>query len=264
MFKRHWKGLLAKQKRYPRAKFLNEVMARSYDAGTKPITEEEVRGCCNPELSFVDPANVGSWYGAKTWAGIDWGTGAQSYSGISIWGYAPNGAFTLLFAKKYEGIESDEAYMLKDMIQLCAKFNVTRVGADWGFGFYTNDQLKKRLGADKIFLYQHAGKQNAKVNWDKAGLKYVTHRSRVLQDFFTLVKRGRVSQGIQFPRWEESEAFLEDVLCVYSEYSETRREIIFDHPRGVPDDFLHTGVYALLVSQHEHRRPDLHTPGRRG
>ena len=57
--------------------------------------------------------------------------------------------------------------------------------------------------------------------------------------------------------------FADDILAVYSEYSEHRGELKFDHRRTEPDDFLHTMCYALLASQFEHNRPDLNVPGHR-
>ena len=257
LFSRHWKSLLDKRKRYPRQKFFNEVMASSYDAGTKPVSLEEVRACCDPELSMVDPENVPRHTKDNyCWAGVDWGTGDGSYTVLSIWTYDVKGRFCLLFAKKYVGTESDPDHSWRDIVTICKKFGVTRIGADWGFGFYTNSQLKKMYGNDRVCLYQHAGKQNDKVKW--GGQKFTTHRTRVLQDVFTIIKRGRKNGGVTLPKWGVSEDFANDILSVYSEYSEARREIVFNHPRGNPDDFLHTMCYALLVSQFEKRRPDLH------
>ena len=82
----------------------------------------------------------------------------------------------------------------------------------------------------------------------------------MLQDVFTLIKRGPVGGGIAFPKWEEFETFANDILCVYQENSEKRGEIVYDHPRGSPDDFLHTICYAFLASQFDHPRKDLHAP----
>jgi len=260
VFRRQWSALLVKQGRYSRAKFLNEVMARSYDLGTKPVSLAEVRRCCLQDYSLVyEPTrHMKSTY---TWAGVDWGTGDESYTVLSIWTYDIKGRFRCLFAKRYEGLESDPDYSVMDIIKWCRVFNVTRIGADWGFGFYPNSKLQKAFGADKVMLYMHAGKQKDKVRWNKEGGHFTTHRTRVLQDVFTLIKRGPRALGIAFANWEEMEPFIRDILVVYSEYSERMNELKFDHPRGRPDDFLHTVCYALLASQWEHRRPDLHAPG---
>ena len=262
MFERHWEGLLEKQKRYPRQKFLNEVMATSYDSGLKPITLAEVRECCIGDSEYVVPSAVGPVeHAMPIWAGVDWGTGEGSYTVLSLWAYDIQGRFVLKYAKRYEGMESEPEYTWKDIIRLCKLYKVTRIGSDWGFGFYTNTKLRKAFGGQKVLLYQHAGSQKEKVKWDKGGMKWVTHRSRVLQDCFTLMKRGPKSGGVLFPRWETMETFAQDILSIYTEYSEARRQIVFNHPRNNPDDFLHTMCYALLASQFDHPRRDLHMPG---
>ena len=259
MFALKWKGLLAKPKRYPRPRFYNEVMARSYDAGTKPVTEEELRACCDPSLHFIADPYTHKSDGSIVWAGVDWGSGEKSYTVLSLWKYTTGGAFTCIYAKKYEGLESDPDHSIQDIIKICRIQRVRRIGADWGFGFYSNDVLKKAFGLKKVVLYQHAGNQKEKVSWDKSAGKFTTHRSRVLQDVFTLIKR----KQIRLPVWGESESFCADILAVYSEYSEHRRQLVFNHPVSSPDDFLHTACYALLVSQLDKRRPDLQSPGMR-
>ena len=187
-------------------------------------------------------------------------TGDESFTIISIWHYDVGGRFSLLFAKRYAGVEADPDHTIQDMIKWFRKFNVNRIGADWGFGFHANPQLMKAFGANKVLCYQHAGSQKEKVKWDKMGMRFVTHRTRVLGDVFTLIKKGPVSGGMAFPHWDEFETYANDILAVYQENNEKRGELVYDHPRGVPDDFLHTVCYALLASQFEHPRPDLHSP----
>lgn len=260
IFARMWQGLLIKQKRYSRQKWMNEVMGRSHDAGLKPVSMQEVRDCCVGDYELIYEPSSGIKQG-HSWAGIDWGTGDVSYSILSIWNYDSRGRFRCIFAKKYEGRETDPDYVVEDMIRWIRLFNVNLVGADWGFGFHTNNLLKKRLGAQKVMLYQYTRNMKEKVKWDKQGHKFICHRSQVMQDFFTLIKKGPKPGGIAFFNWGEFEKFARDILAVFSEYDERGGMIVFNHPPGVPDDFLHTGVLALLVSQFDHRRPDLHAPG---
>lgn len=260
VFERKWADLLNKLKRYGRAKFQNEVMARSFDSGTKPVTFDEVRRCALPDRKFESRDDVRREMKAtRTYAGVDWGTGTSSYTVISIWYYDSNGRFALLYAKKYEGIEAEADFTIADIIRLCKVFNVTRIGADFGFGFHANPKLQKAFGT-KLLQFQHAGSQRKKVDWDKVGGKFTTHRTRVLQDIFTLIKRGPENGGIAFVNWDEFELFANDILSVYQENSERRGELTFDHPPGVPDDFLHTLCFAFLASQFDHPRPDLHVP----
>jgi len=260
-FERHWTNLLAKQKRYPRQRFLNEVMAESYDSGTKPVTLEDVRKCC-VGTTWTEPEDVGQQHHRmKKWAGVDWGTGDGSYTVLSIWAYDSGGRFSLMYAKKYMGRESDPEYSWRDIIHLCKHYGVNKIGSDWGFGFYTNAQLRKAFGESRVMLYQHVGNQKDKVRWDAQSKKFTTDRSRVMQDVFSLIKAGPVSKGMAFPNWGIMEPFAADILSVYSEYSETRRRIVFNHPRGTPDDFMHTIVYAFLASQWDVKRPEFYQLG---
>jgi hypothetical protein len=183
-----------------------------------------------------------------------------SYTLLSIWRYDPKGRFQCIFAKKYEGIEADPDFSVRDIIKWCRKFNVNRLGSDWGFGFALNPKLQKAFGAPKVLCYQHAGKQKEKVAWDKMGVKFITHRTRVLADIFGLIKLGPEPGGCVFPNWGEFEPFANDILSVYQEMSKSRGELVYDHPKGVPDDFLHTFCYAFLASQFDYPRRDIHAP----
>ncbi len=259
-FERRWEGLLYKQRDYSRPKFANEVMARSFDAGTKPVTLEQVRRCALPDKEFVlDP-----WDGLRssfTFAGVDWGTGDQSFTVLSIWHYDSEGRFALLFGKIYRGREADPDYSIQDIIKTCKSFNVDVIGADYGFGFHANPKLMKAFGVGKVALYAHVDRQNDLVRYDKMGHKFTTHRSRVMQMVFTLIERGPKPGGCVFPKWDIMQPFSEHILSIYSEYSESRRQLIYNHAPGNPDDFFHTMVYALLASMMVHERRDLIQPG---
>jgi hypothetical protein len=257
-FERHWESLLGKKKRYSRQRFMNEVMATSYDSGIKPISFDELRrACCgvNYNGNYTEKR-----FGGNAWAGVDWGTGDASYTVLVVFTYSENGAFEMIYAKKYEGTESEPDFAWRDIVKVCKALHVTRIGADWGFGFHTNSCLRRAFGRDRVILYQHAGNQKDKVKWDSSGMKYITHRTRVLQDVFTMLKNGK-NRGMILPTWDISETIAQDILCVYSEYSEMRRQIVFNHPKGSPDDFLHAICYSLLVSQIDIKRPEFYLPG---
>jgi hypothetical protein len=259
IFWRKWETLLHKIKNYPRGQLQNEVFARSHDSGSKPVTFQQVRRCALPDLKFIDqPTSM--FRQSPKWAGVDWGTGDGSFTVLSIWGYDAYGRFRCYFAKKYVGYESDPEYATADIIKTCRAFGVNRIGADWGFGFETNRTIMKQFGAERFHQYQHTDGQAKLVKYDAERNVYTTHRSRVLELVFELIRRGPVSQGICFPNWDHFEPFANDILSVYSEYSRLRRQIVYDHPRTQPDDFLHTMIYALLASLNDVRRPDLITP----
>jgi hypothetical protein len=258
MFWRKWATLVEKVKHYPRAKLQNEVFARSHDSGTKPVTYHQVRRCSLPDVNFVLSPNT-AFRSSKKWAGVDWGTGDVSYTIHSIWGYDEHGRFRCWYAKKYVGYEAEPDVAVDDIIRVNRLFGVDKTGCDWGFGFETNKKLLKAFGAERVRQYQHTDGQSKIVDYDGDRNVYTTHRSRSMNLAFELIRRGPVSGGAVFPNWEQFEPFAADILSIFSEYSNIRRQIIYDHPRTQPDDFFHTFVYALLVSMLDVRRPDLIT-----
>lgn len=69
-----WEEVLLDYERYPRDKFYNEVLGISYDSGMRPLTTEQMRAVCNPNLHMVDYENYRDLsYSQPIYAGIDWG-----------------------------------------------------------------------------------------------------------------------------------------------------------------------------------------------
>lgn len=72
-----WDEILVKYQTYPRAKFFNEVLGLGFDAGTRPLTQADVRDNCRPGL-YMSPEQLSSikarcGAGTPIFAGIDWG-----------------------------------------------------------------------------------------------------------------------------------------------------------------------------------------------
>lgn len=69
-----WSEIVLDYERYPRDKFYNEVLGISYDSGLRPLTTEQVRVCCNPNVKMIDSKNYRKLsYQQPVFAGIDWG-----------------------------------------------------------------------------------------------------------------------------------------------------------------------------------------------
>lgn len=211
--------------------------------------------CCTVPKEFIVTRRNGK-------VAFQGNTGDGSFTVLSIWTYDQQGRFKLLFAKIYEGIDSDPEYSVHDIVHWCKVWRATLIGADWGFGFYANPKLMAAFGPERVVLYQHVDNQREKFKWDKAGGKFTCHRSRVMQDAFTLIHRGPQAGGCAFVNWEQFEQpFAEHILNIFSDFSHKRRQIVYNHQVGNPDDFFQTFVYAFAVSQFIRKRPDLHVPG---
>ena len=72
---------------------------------------------------------------------------------------------------------------------------------------------------------------------------YTLNRNQAMNDIFSLIKQ----QKIVFPRWEESQTFLEDILNIQTEYNEELGKSKYINVG--PDDFLHATLFAILSAQ---------------
>ena len=254
-----------KQKKYSRAKFHNEVLGRSFDAGTRPLTRKDVLANCWFKYSMAHYREVQKWASAHPiFMGVDWGTGEGTYTVVHLGGYlpfAPN-HYTAFFWKRFEGVESEPKTQLRIIHQLVRDFNVRVIGVDYGGGHWPNDELVRTYGAEKIKKYQWVGNSKYKIVWEPrlAVPRFLCHRTEVMSDIFNAIKRANV---FKFPRWEEFEdPFAMDMLNIFSEYNERARMNVYKHAPGSPDDSFHSLVFGFLASFFVRRRPDIIVPSK--
>jgi hypothetical protein len=115
---------------------------------------------------------------------------------------------------------------------------------DWGHGWGVNNQLVRIMGPKRVVQFQHLPKLKQKMKWDRIGMRYHLHRNFMMSELFFDIKQ----KFVEFPRWAEFEPYAKDILGIYSEYVEYRREIKYDHKASDPDDFFHSLLYAKLSS----------------
>jgi len=236
-----WDDILEKLDTYPHEQFANEVLAIACDSASHPIHLDDLASCCSHKAGFAysRPQGFGPLF-----AGTDWGTGGVSYTVLSIVALH-NGKFVLLYAKKYTGTESDPDLQITDIAQTCKRFGVTLVGADAGFGFAANSQLRKAYGRDRILEFYSSDNLGKPIRWDKKGGKYTIHRTTMLSRVFNGIKR----RQFKFPRWEVFRPFGQDFLNVTAEYDDRKRVLRYSHPTGSPDDSVHSVMYAMLAAE---------------
>jgi hypothetical protein len=258
-----WADIKDKQRKYSRAKFYNEVLGRSYDAGTRPLTRRDMQRNANPDLSMQYYRDVIKWVQQHpVFMGIDWGTGEGTFTVVTLAGYLPFDPtkFTYFYMKRFEGIESEPRVQLEQIKQLVHDFNVRYIGVDYGGGFWPNDELVREFGADKIKKYQWVGQVKKKVVFEpRLGVpRFLCHRTEVMSDIFNAIKRADV---FRYPRWEEFEdPYAMDFLNIHSEYNERLRMNVYKHAPGNPDDTFHASVYTFLASFFYKTRADIILP----
>jgi intein/homing endonuclease len=258
-----WAQLKDKQRVYSRAKFHNEVLGRSYDSGTRPLTRRDVQKNCWGELSMQFYKDVIPYHTQyPIFMGIDWGTGEGSYTVVCLGGYLPFAPdrFTWFYWRRFEGADSEPRKQIEIIRRLINDFGVQKIGVDYGGGHWPNDELTRDYGVDKIKKYQWVGNVKKKIKFDPLlGVpRHLCHRTEVMSDMFNAIKRGDV---FWFPRWEEfEEPFASDMLNIYSEFNDRLRMNVYKASPGHPDDSFHAMTFGFLASFYHRPRPDVILP----
>lgn len=185
-------------------------------------------------------------------------TGENSFTVLTLGCYLQD-RFTIFFAKRFEGRESEPQIMIELVSQIINHWDVQIMGTDYGGGFWPNDALIRKFGWRRIAKYQYST-PNAKVKWEDGLKRFLVNRTEVMSDIFNAIKRRNV---FRFPRWEDFQSpFASDCLNIFSEYSEQRRENTYKKSPSVTDDSFHSILLCFLASMLTHPRPDVIAPMR--
>jgi len=256
-----WERLLWKRDNYPMGQLYNEVLGLSYDSASKPITRDELIEICDSydlwDGSNLTPAMIAESKKFILTAGVDWGEGNDgsekspsgkirnaSYTVLTIGAYINQKQFAVKLVKKYEGREVDPDFVVKDIARICGALGVRLIGVDWGHGWGVNNHLSRLYGGTKVVQFQYLPKLKHRLKWDPIGYRYHVQRNFMMSELFFDMKNGLV----RFPRWAQIERFAKDILGIYAEYVEFRREMKYDHKPTDPDDFFHSLHYSKLAS----------------
>lgn len=256
-----WDEILDKYTKYPHSQFHNEVLGLSYDSGTRPLTRQDVMDNCTPGLFMSDSqlAEIKHLLGGgnPVFMGIDWGTGEGSFTVVTLGAYVKPGFFTIFYAHRFEGQESEPQVQLDIIGQLIRGWNVMTVGCDYGGGFFQNDHLMRQFGREKIFKYQYST-PGQKVKWEPELNRFLVHRTEVMSDIFNAIKRRNVFRFPDFTHFEEP--FGKDFLNIFSEYNEQLRQIQYKKSPDATDDTFHSSTLCLLASMLKIPRFDVLNP----
>lgn len=256
---RSWDEIVLDYGRYDRAKFYNEVLGISYDSGLRPLTRAQVKECCNPDMHMSAEAlekyhALGA--GQPVFAGIDWGTGENTYTVLSLGTYVAQ-RFRIFYIHRFTGEDVDPVPQLAKIDEMMSYFNVRLIGADYGGGFDRNDHLTRKFGPKRVNKYQYMARGKKKVFWNPNFRRWQIVRTEVMSDVFNAIKR----RQIDLPCWAEFEdPYANDMLNIFSEYNRALRMIQYTHRPDRPDDAFHSILYCLLGSMILVPRPDIIAP----
>ena len=255
-----WGEILDKYTKFSRAVFHNEVLGISYDSGTRPLTRKDVIDNCVPGQYMGQEAltEIKGLLGAMSpvYAGIDWGTGEGSYTVIALGAYLHE-HFNIFYIHRFEGQEIEPPIQLELITKLIKYWDARLVGCDYGGGFDRNDALARIFGRNRIVKYQYS-QPSQKVKWDDGMNRFLVHRTEVMSDVFNAIKRRDVIRFPDFTQFEDP--FAKDMLNIFSEYSETQRQVQYKHTPDATDDSFHAILLCFLASMIQHPRWDVMNP----
>lgn len=261
---RSWDEIFLDYGRYERPRFYNEVLGLSSDSGMRPLTMQNLRDCCSEKVS-MHPRHLEVYQqksvAEEVFAGIDWGTGENTYTLLSLGMYI-EGKFRIFYLHRFVGEDLDPDIQIEKIVEILSTFNVLKIGTDYGGGYIQNRRLVQRFGPQpggRVATYQYMARTKKKLEFDAKLGRFKVHRTEVMSDIFNAIKR----QKIEFPRWDEfKEPFGTDMLNIFSEYNETLRMVQYDSSVGKPDDAFHSVLYCFLASMLVKPRPDILIPKR--
>lgn len=239
-----WSIITDKRDKYA-DKFWTEVLALPRDTSVHPITEKLFTSLCdnsspNTAVKYKDWERYSRSY--PTFAGIDWGPGAKSYTVLTIGGYFNTTKFRFFYMRKYESGESDPEFLLNDLVKQINRFHVQLVGVDYGFGFGMNDPLARRLSIP-VYQFQHSS-SSILGKWSNTARRFILDRTGVLDKYFAAIKR----HEFIFPAYKSIEELAQNFYAVDAVYNEQTGKMLYTHHPDDPDDAVHSSLYSFLVS----------------
>lgn len=253
-----WKEILAARERYSTAKFMNEVLAISYDSSTKPISKLELIATCDAKYdnTIESARKLSSTH--TVFFGIDWGSGERAFTVLTVGAYCRSDAsFQIFYMLRFTGPLTDPIAQMDEIDHLVQMLRPKYIGTDFGFGFYQNKRLLSKYGNHRVFPFEYAPRLNVKMKYVPAMHRTICFRTPLMSDLFNALKRGKV----RLPKWSAIERpYGDDILNVNAEDSDNLRMIRYGKTSGKTDDSFHATLYCLLASMLEHKRPDIIAP----
>lgn len=227
----------------PRGIFLNEYLGLPYDAGVQPITEADIRACCTGGPMRKEPDSYTMSY--PCFIGMDWGPINSEVSKTVMSVLQRKGTQTeILYMKRYDGKQSDYAFIHRDIPRQFVKWHAVLIGADAGFGEAVNSEVRRRIAnPTRLVALLHQGNQKQMMSWNQKINAYTLSRNRSMTWLFQKIK----NKQIIFPQWEDFAPFARDILNIMVDYDEEKSKYKYINTNA--DDSFHSILYGDLIGE---------------
>ena len=237
-----WDELLHKFESYPEDRFLNEVMGRSADSATQPITQSMIAATCNPNLP-MNPSYPAGLRVAPCYAGIDWGHG-EAATAIAICQLV-NSRVRYLYFNKWEGAQCQPDVCIPEILSVLKRFEVVKVHCDYGGGFGLNSMLAQSYGKKRVTTNMWSGPGSRETSWStKHGEvpRLMANKSIAFSIWINNLRR----RSLELPSYESiNPMFTEDMENVRQE---VRKDGSIIYVKSGNEDTLQACVYARIIA----------------
>ncbi len=246
---KEWNEIYTKvtSNRYSVGQVYNEVFGLAYDIGSKPITEEQLKACCQlGQMDSVYERNHNRYH--INVLGADWGVNMDTSRTAGVMaGLREDGILEVYFGRiykdfRYEGQIKD----LANRSNAVGAFNASDGGPDPNRGILlgelTDPARTQLIRYEHGKFIQHQDIPRDSIDWRQH--RWCLHRSDTISFTMRLLREKR----ILFPQWEEMQECMQDILNVFIEVKEgqIRQELFYRHGDDAPDDFLHALNFAVV------------------
>lgn len=237
-----WRELWKKSQKWAQREFYNEVLGIAHEKGANPVTESDLKACCSENMGIYSQRPTDRFFDTL-YAGVDWGAGIKSFTVLSIVGMH-GGKPHLVYMKRFADLRDDPNGQVEEIAKTIARFGAVLAGCDWGSGFVQNKDLALALTGmcDVIQMYESSAKKRG-IGYTKGSGIYTLNRTAGLAHVFQLIK----ARNIVLPRWQDFQEFAEDFTCIFEDYNQAIRQLVYDHPENMPDDATHSLMFALMA-----------------
>lgn len=240
---------------------MNEILGESYSDNKNPITKEMVAALCNPDRAYVkDKSEITPDMKRYSFAGIDWALetkpgiarqdqNIRSYTTMTIMHFDfKSGKLVVDFVKRYydkfNTMNDDPDWVIKDMIKWINAFSCVLVGMDYGAGHKENQRIIQAIGYERCMEFQYLGDEiQDKIKYLSSQLKWTLPRTLIMNTVIDMIAKDGM---YEFARMDgETSEYITDLTNIYV-YGDHHKRVKHYGKSGA-DDWMHTIIYATVA-----------------
>jgi len=206
-----WDEILYKQRTYPKARFLNEVLGIEYDSLDKLMTQSQLASACDDRLRNEYRDALKNRKGCPIVAmGVDWGGGGQesmSFTTIAVGGVpAGQDSIQTFYMEKLDRNMEPQDEVTR-ILQIFRDFRPDFIAHDYGGAGALRETMLLQAGVplERVIPYTYVfspGKAIISYNQATAGYRssYSLDNTRSILVLCAMIRAGKV----RFPSWKTS------------------------------------------------------------